>query len=46
MTLCDAGPLYALVDKKQTKHAVIRKTWPSNSNGEILPLGGEGIGLT
>ncbi len=31
MTLCDAGPLYALVDKKQTKHAVIRKALPQLS---------------
>ena len=25
MTLCDAGPLYALVDKKQSKHTVVKK---------------------
>jgi hypothetical protein len=31
MTLCDAGPLFALVDKKQPKHAPVRKAIPKLS---------------
>ena len=31
MTLCDAGPLYALVDRKQPKHSILRKTLPTLS---------------
>lgn len=49
MTLCDAGPLYALVDKKQPKHAIIRKaltnlkmplitTWPCFTEAMYLAL--------
>ncbi len=49
MTLCDAGPLYALVDKKQSKHAIIRKvltrismplitTWPCFTEAMYLAL--------
>ena len=49
MTLCDAGPLYALVDKKQPKHAIIRKvlaqiqeplitTWPCLTEAMYLAL--------
>lgn len=49
MTLCDAGPLFALVDKKQSKHAPIRKaltklsmplitTWPCFAEAMYLTL--------
>ncbi|MCU0533397.1 MAG: PIN domain-containing protein [Hydrococcus sp. Prado102] len=49
MTLCDAGPLFALVDKKQSKHASIKKaltklskplitTWPCFAEAMYLAL--------
>ncbi len=49
MTLCDAGPLFALVDKKQPEHASIRKalaqlsmplitTWPCLTEAMYLAL--------
>lgn len=49
MTLCDAGPLFALVDKRQPKHLLYRKavtklsmplvtTWPCFSEVMYLTL--------